>query len=230
MKKILTIAAALILSIGAANAQGGLLDALKNAAGGVLGQAANEAVNATTEATGSEALGGILSGLLGDLLNTVTTVKLPGTWTYYGVATAISSDNTLVSLASSAYKNKLDSKINGYLAKIGIKQGSAKFTFTEDGSFSINNGKKDIATGTYTVDKDNNVVLKFGKLYNYLTVEGKLAATPSGCQILCDATKFLEFIKRAATVVGKFVDVSFVTGLLADANGLQLGFTLTKQN
>ena len=227
MKKIITIIAALTISASAALAQGGLLDALKNAAGTALG---NAATTATTEATGSEALGSLLGGLLGDLLNTVTTVSLPGTWTYYSVATAISSDNTLVSLASSAYKTKLENKLNGYLAKIGIKQGSAIFTFGEDGTFSISNGVKVIASGTYTVDKQNNVVMKFGKLYNYLTIEGKLAATTAGCQILCDATKFLEFVKKAAGVVGKFVNTSTVSELLANANGLQLGFILTKQN
>ena len=227
MKKIITIAAALILTASAANAQS-LLDALKGAAGNALGNAAGTATTAVTDATGSEALGGILGGLLGDLLNTVTTVKLPGTWTYYSVATAISSDNTLVTLASSAYKTKLEDKLNGYLAKIGIKQGAAVFTFGEDGTFSIANGAKTIAGGTYTVDKENNVELKFGKIYNYLTLKGKLAATPAGCQMLFNADKFLEFVKKAATVVGKFVNTETVGALLADVKGLQLGFILTK--
>jgi len=227
MKKIIAIVSALVLTASAANAQS-LLDALKNAATSAVSSAASSAATAATEATGSEALGSVLTGLLGDLLNTVTPVSLPGTWKYYSVATAISSDNTLVSLASSAYKTKIENKLNGYLAKVGIKQGSAIFTFGEDGSFTISNGSKNIATGTYTVDEDNNVVMKFGKLYNYLTLEGKLAATTAGCQILCDATKFLEFVKKAVGVAGKFVDTSSVTALLANANGLQLGFILTK--
>lgn len=231
MKKIITIIAALTISASTALAQGGLLDALKNAAGTALGNAAGEATTTVTEATGSEALGSILGGLLGDLLNTYTTISLTGNWTYNGVATAISSENTLVTLASSAYKTKLESKLNGYLAKVGIKPGSAVFTFTEDGQFSISNGTKVITNGTYTLDtKTNAVVLKSGQLYNYLTMEGTVAVTPGGCQILCNADKFLEFIKRAITVAGKFVDTSAVSALLADANGLQLGFKLTKQN
>ena len=231
MKKILTIVSALILTASAASAQGGLLDALKNAAGTALGSAASQATTAATQATGSEELGSLLGGLLGDLLNTYTTISLTGNWTYNGVATAISSDNTLVTLASSAYKTKLETKINGYLSKVGIKPGSAVFTFTEDEQFSISNGTKVVTSGTYTLDtKTNAVVLKFGKVYNYLTMEGTVAVTPGGCQILCNADKFLEFIKRAITVAGKFVDTSTVASLLADANGLQLGFKLTKQN
>lgn len=231
MKKIITIIAALTISASAALAQGGLLGALKDAATTALGNAANDATTTVTNATGSEELGSILGGLLGDLLNTYTTVSLTGTWTYNGVATAISSENTLVTLASSAYKTKLENKLNSYLAKVGIKQGSAIFTFTEDGQFSISNGTKVITSGTYTLDtKTNAVVLKFGQLYNYLTMEGTVAVTPGGCQILCNADKFLEFIKRAITVAGKFVDTSAVSALLADANGLQLGFKLTKQN
>ena len=229
MKKIITIIAALTISASAALAQGGLLDALKNAAGTALGNAAGEAVTTVTNSTGSEELGSILGNLLGDLLNTYTTISLTGNWTYNGVATAISSDNTLVTLASSAYKTKLENKLNGYLSKIGIKPGSAVFTFTEDGQFSISNGTKVVTSGTYTLDtKTNAVVLKFGKVYNYLTMEGTVAVTPGGCQILCNADKFLEFIKRAITVAGKFVDTSTVASLLADANGLQLGFKLTK--
>lgn len=229
MKKIIAIVSALILTATAASAQGGLLGALKDAATTALGNAAGDASTAVTNATGSEALGGILGDLLGDLLNTYTTISLTGSWTYNGVATAISSDNTLVTLASSAYKTKLETKLNGYLAKVGIKQGSAIFTFTEDGNFSISNGAKVIANGTYTLDtKTNAVVLKFGKLYNYLTMEGTVAVTAGGCQILCNADKFLEFTKKAIAVAGKFVDTSAVGALLADANGLQLGFKLTK--
>ena len=229
MKKIITIIAALTISASAALAQGGLLDALKNAAGTALGNAAGEAVTTVTNSTGSEELGSILGNLLGDLLNTYTTVSLVGTWTYNGVATAISSENTLVTLASSAYKTKLETKINGYLSKVGIKPGSAVFTFTEDGQFSISNGTKIVTSGTYTLDtKTNAVVLKFGKVYNYLTMEGTVAVTPGGCQILCNADKFLEFTKKAIAVAGKFVDTSAVAALLADANGLQLGFKLTK--
>ena len=229
MKKIIAIVSALILTATAASAQGGLLGALKDAATTALGNAAGDATTAVTNATGSEALGGILGDLLGDLLNTYTTISLTGSWTYNGVATAISSDNTLVTLASSAYKTKLETKLNGYLAKVGIKQGSAIFTFTEDENFSISNGAKVIANGTYTLDtKTNAVALKFGKLYNYLTMEGTVAVTAGGCQILCNADKFLEFTKKAISVAGKFVDTSAVAALLADANGLQLGFKLTK--
>ena len=229
MKKIIAIVSALILTATAASAQGGLLGALKDAATTALGNAAGDATTAVTNATGSEALGGILGDLLGDLLNTYTTISLTGSWTYNGVATAISSENTLVTLASSAYKTKLETKLNGYLAKIGIKQGSAIFTFTEDGQFSISNGTKVITNGTYTLDtKTNAVVLKFGQLYNYLTMEGTVAVTAGGCQILCNADKFLEFTKKAIAVAGKFVDTRALAALLSDAKGLQLGFKLTK--
>ena len=158
----------------------------------------------------------------------IATVKLPGTWTYYSVATAISSDNTLVTLASSAYKTKIENKLNSYLAKVGIRQGSAVFTFTEAGEFTITNGTKQIASGTYTVDKENNVEMKFGKVYSYLTLKGKLAATTSGCQILFNADKFLEFLKKAVAVAGKLISTDSLASLLSDASGLQLGFILTK--
>ena len=70
--------------------------------------------------------------------------------------------------------------------------------------------------------------MKFGKVYSYLTLKGKLAATTSGCQILFNADKFLEFLKKAVAVAGKLISTDSLASLLSDASGLQLGFILTK--
>jgi|GEM_PF-565692 len=230
MKKVLAIAAAFVIGAASMNAQN-VLDALKNAAGSVLGSASEAATSAATQAGASsetaQALGGLLGDILGQVLNTVTTVSLPGTWTYNGVATAVSSDNTLVALGTSAYKTKIENTLNKYLKKIGITPGSATFTFDTAGNFSIANKKKTIATGTYTTD-GNKVVMQFGSVYKYLTLEGTTAITADGCQILFDSTKFLAFVKQAVSVAGKFVNVSTAASLLSEVSGMQLGFSLSK--
>lgn len=230
MKKVLAIAAALVLGAATMNAQS-VLDALKNAAGSVLGSATEAATTAATEAGASsetaQALGGILGDILGQVLNTVTTVSLPGTWTYNGAASAVQSENTLVSLGASAYKTKIDNFINKYLKKVGITPGAATFTFGTDGSFTIANSKKTIATGTYTTE-GNKITMQFGSVYKFLTLEGTTAITTDGCQLLFDATRFLTFIKQAVAVAGKFVNVGSAASLVSELSGLQLGFSLVK--
>ena len=226
MKKVLAIAAALVLGAATMNAQS-VLDALKNAAGSVLGSATEAATTAATEAGASSETAQALGGILGQVLNTVTTVSLPGTWTYNGAASAVQSENTLVSLGASAYKTKIDNFINKYLKKVGITPGAATFTFGTDGSFTIANSKKTIATGTYTTE-GNKITMQFGSVYKFLTLEGTTAITADGCQLLFDATRFLTFIKQAVAVAGKFVNVGSAASLVSELSGLQLGFSLVK--
>lgn len=111
MKKILVIVCALALGASSANAQSGLLNSLKGVFGGSSSSSSSAVESAAT---------GVLGSLIGSVLNQTTTVNLTGNWTYNGSATAISTDNTLTSLAASAYKENLENKADGYLAKVGI--------------------------------------------------------------------------------------------------------------
>ena len=108
--------------------------------------------------------------------------------------------------------------------------GVATITFNNDNSFAIVSGAKTIASGTYTYD-NKAIVMKFGKLYNYLTMEGTVTASTSGAQVLFDANKFLEFAKKAVKVVGAKSSnstVNTIAGLTEKVSGLKLGFDLKK--
>jgi len=208
MKKILAFIGAIALTATVASAQ-----SLSDILSGVGKVVNNDAV----------------SSVLGSVLSKVTTVDLTGSWTYEGVSTAVDTDNTLTTLAATAYKSKLEKQANNYLKKIGIKSGSAVFTFNEDKTFTISNGSKTLASGTYTYS-DSNIQMKFGQTFNYLTLDGTIAYSTSGCSLLFDADKFLTVASTIAKVAGSVTSLSSTVSSLVDqVTGLQLGFSLSKK-
>lgn len=182
-------------------------------------------------ATGAFAQGGLLGslkGVVGTVISQAVTVSLTGSWTYDGCAMAIETDNTLSTLAASSYKENLEKKIDAYLGKVGIKAGVAAISFAEDGTFSISAGGKSIASGSYTY-ADKVVRMKFGKVYNYLSMTGAVAASVDGCQILFDADKFLAFANKASKVMSAQAgSTADMLALVKQIKGLKLGFDLTR--
>ena len=228
MKKILATISAMLLIASAANAQSGLLGSL----GKIFGGGKTESTENTGNAAGSvaSAAGSILESVLGTVISQTVNVSLPGTWTYAGVASAIQTENTLTTLAASAYKEKLEAKLDGYLQRVGIVPGVATIAFTADGGFAIASGNKTIAAGTYTYE-NKVIVMKFGKVYNFLTMEGTVTASTNGAQVLFEAGKFLEFAKKAIKVVGaKSSNSTYnnIASVINEISGLKLGFDMKK--
>ena len=229
MKKILATSSALVLIASVANAQSGL--------GGLLGSifGGNKTENTEATTSGTDIAGtaeSVLGALLGTVISQVVPVSLPGTWTYNGVASAIETENALTTIAASTYKEKLETKLDGYLQRIGIVPGVAAITFTEDNTFAIASATKTIASGTYTYDTQTKaIVMKLGKVYSYMTMEGTVTATTGGVQVLFDANKFLAFAKKAIKVVGAGKDnstLNTIAGLSEQVTGLKLGFDMKK--
>lgn len=226
MKKLITTLAALMLIASGANAQSGLLGSL----GKILGGSSSEQKTESTTSTAASAAEGLLGTLLGNVISQAVTVSLPGTWTYNGIASAIQTDNTLTTLAASTYKEKLETKLDGYLKKIGIVPGVATITYNTDNTFTIAAGAKTIASGTYTYE-NKELNMKFGKVYNFLSMTGTVTATTNGSQVLFDANKFLEFAKKAVKVVGARSSnstINTVANLADQVSGLKLGFDMVK--
>ena len=129
MKKILTTLAAVLITVFAANAQSGLSGLFGKILGGSSSSSESSAV--------TSAAGNILESVLGTVISQTVNVSLPGTWTYAGIASAVDTDNTLTTLAAGAYKENLESKLDGYLQKVGIVPGVANITFNSDNTFSL---------------------------------------------------------------------------------------------
>jgi uncharacterized protein YkvS len=202
MKKFIIILSALTLCAANANAQDWLKDFLKVA---------------------TEKVGDVITGT-----SSATNFDIKGTWNYQGVAIGAGSDNVLTSLAASAGTGTIEKKCDELLAKVGIKAGAAKLSFKEDGSFTLNAGKINLP-GTWTKE-GNKITINFAKLFTFKLV-GTIKTTSTGCELLFDSGKFVDFVKKVLEVVNKVANnstLSAVQTALANVNDLKLGFKLSK--
>lgn len=62
----------------------------------------------------------------------VTPQKISGTWAYSGCAVGFESENMLKNVAAKAAASQLEGKVNTYLEKIGLKNGTFSYTFNAD--------------------------------------------------------------------------------------------------
>lgn len=205
MKRIIVIVSAVVLSASVAGAQN-LFSALK----GVASQTSLSSV-VSAVANGVNAI-------------IPTSVSLPGTWTYNGVAVGVDSGNALTKVAAGAAMSSVETKIDNALAKVGIKPGAATVTFGNDYSFSFKVGKINIP-GTWE-QKDDKVTIKFGKLLSFIQLEGIVKNAAGGCEILFDVDKYVAFAEKIISVLGS--KGSTVSSLLSSVDGVDAGFKLAK--
>lgn len=202
MKKVFVILSALVLTATAASAQSWLDSFLKVA---------------------TEKVGDVITGT-----SSAASFDIKGSWKYQGVAISASSENVLTSLATSAGAGTIEKKCDDLLAKAGIKAGAATLNFKEDGSFTLNAGKINLP-GTWTKE-GSKLTINFAKLFTFKLV-GTIKTTSTGCQLLFDADKFVGFISKVLEVVNKVANnstLASVQQMLANADGVQLGFKLAK--
>lgn len=211
MKKIFTIAAAGILFSTAVSAQN---------LGSLLGNVANG--NASTILNG-------VSKVIQAYTGNTNAVNLLGNWTYTGSAINLGSDSVLSSVAGTAVSSGMEAKVNDYLQKVGIREGAMNFTFNEDLTFTCTVMGIPLGGTWKTLDEGTRVQLQFGKVMKYLSMTGTLQGTATGCQMLFEGTKFLNFIKTALSVVGKQnVGASTISSLAGNYNKMQIGCSLKK--
>ncbi len=188
-------------------------------------------------------LGNVVNGVLGaasdsnsstgDLISSLTSVfssnkqakteNIVGTWAYTEPAIVFMSDNILTKAAAKIAANKLESKLQSYLTKYGIKPGKFTMTFNEDGTFTESlNGKK-ISGKWKVVDSKLQLTVVGIKTIQITTqIDGK------DMQFVTDATKLLNLFK---TFGAKSMNqnIKTITSLMKSVNGMQAGITLHKQ-
>ncbi len=213
MKKLIVVLSATAMFAGAAAAQG--LGSLLGGLGSL---------------TGNSNLGETISNVIYAYTGNLEAVALPGTWAYTGPAVSLGGDNVLTNVAGTAASGSVESKVSSYLEKYGIKPGQFDITFNEDLTFSCTIKNVPI-TGTWkTLSDGNKVQLQFGKAMKYLSLTGALKKTSSGCQVLFEGKKFLDFAKKAMTIVGKADStIGAVSSLAGNFSSMQIGCKLTKK-
>ena len=184
-----------------------------------------------------------LNGILGSVLNGTTSTddivegltgifnadkqatanKIVGTWSYSEPAIVFTSDNLLAKAASKIAANKVESKIQDYLTKYGLKPGALTITFNEDGTFVETLNKKS-TKGKWSVQDSKLLLTVTGIKQVAITtqIDGK------DMQFVTDATKLLNLFK---TMGAKSTNsnIKTVTSLMKNVKGMQAGVTLRKQ-
>jgi len=218
MKKIIAVLAASLMLAGAVSAQG-----LGSLLGGLTGKSGS----------GSSDLGSILntvSNVVYSFTGQTNVVSLPGTWTYEGAAIALSGDSAVANIASTAASGTVEKKMDEYLAKVGIKPGTMTFTFNEDLSFVCTIGAIPISGTWKTLDEGARVQLQFGKTLKFLNMTGTLKPSVTGCEMLFDSGRLMEFLKKALAYVAKQNSTASTFASLAENyNDMKLGFKLARK-
>lgn len=230
MKKSLAILAAITLSVTAANAQGLLGSLLGGSSSSKEQNTYTGTQNGLFDLLKGSSTQSVAESLLGLVTGTTTTcVDLSGTWTYNGVAANVSSENLFGSIAAKAATKTVETKIDEYFSKVGIKPGIATLTFGKDYSFVMNVGAVPIK-GTWTQEADK-VTIKLGKAFTFLKLEGIVKSEAGGCEILFNADKFLAFAAKAVEVVGSISGnglTSTLSSVINNCQGLDAGFHLVR--
>ena len=187
-----------------------------------------------TQASAQSSLGSVL-GSLGEKLSGViytAPISLDGTYEYTGSAVSVTSSEggILSSLAGTAVTTGIETKVDEYLAMVGIKPGAMSFTFNQaDDSFTLNIAGMAIP-GNYRVgDGEKTITLNFGKSMQFLSMTGTLETTSTSARMLFTVDKAMALIKKVAGKLGE--SSSKVAGIAKLAEGYdnyRIGFRMAK--
>ena len=216
MKKVLSVLLVAVALAAPAQAQGIL--------GGIFG---NNSDNSNSTAS---TIGSILGGLAGTVFS--APVSLNGTYSYNGVAVSATSSEggILTNLAGSAVTSGIESKIDEYLAKVGIKPGAMTITFNSaDNTFTWNVAGIPLS-GNYKVgDGEKTVTLTFGKNMQFFSMTGTLESSLNGAKMLFTSQKAVAFLKKVASKLGQSNSQIGTIAKMADGyDNFRIGFKLAK--
>lgn len=199
MKKIVSLAImAMLLCVTNVSAQSGLSGLFGKLLGGG---------NSEAESTVSNVLGSLIGNSM-----TLSEKMLEGTWNYTGTACVLESDAALANIGGTVATAKIEKKLDGYLARVGVIENACSFTFIGKDSCVVTMAGRELG-GRYALDaKEKTIQFTF---YGRLNFNTHVAYNVSSMNIVFNADKLLSLVK---TVTSK---VSSTTGSLGEdsANG-----------
>ncbi len=259
MKKIIAIAfVAMFVSVSQTSAQSGLF-------GKFLG-GKSSTTTATTEKEADQSAQSGLSNLVGKLTGTssgtaetITNVlgsllgnsmtlsenMLEGTWNYVGTSCVLESDEALSNIGGTLVTSKVEEKLDTYLAKVGVKEGSCSFTFIGTDSCKFSIAGRDIK-GHYTLDAKEKKI-NFSFYYGRLSMTSYVTYDLTSLNIVFNADKLLSLVQKvmgtvadnsdkyagalsssSATAGATTATIGTITSLLNNYNGMMLGMKLKR--
>lgn len=241
MKKIF-LTLMMFVFVSGVSAQG-----FSNFLGGLFGKKGDKTEkteNTQTSDAASDLLGNILGSLLGGAMP-LSEGTLEGTWNYTGTACVLESEAALANIGGTVATEKIEEKMDGYLAKVGLKEGSCTFTFIGSDSCVVKIGEKEIS-GNYKLDAEEKTI-EF-KFYKHLKFNTHVAYNVTSMDIVFNADRLLSLIQtitsKAATTsssegesgeskLGSLLGSSSaslgtLSSLLSNYQGMMLGVELKK--
>ena len=192
---------------------------------GVLGALGGTSAT-TSDDGGSTSNGGVISGILSSVLNSFSTVseeKLVGTWNFKGSAFVFESDNALATLGSDAVAKQVASKVDTYLAKVGVKEGACTITFNEDETCAFTVGQRGL-NGTYSYDTSSKeLTLAFG----VIKTKAYVVSDSGNINIVFQSNGLLKILKAVCSASSKST-LKLLNTLLENYDGLRVGMAFTK--
>ncbi len=149
--------------------------------------------------------------------------SIVGTWEYSEPAIVFQSDNLLAKAGSSLVAKKLESKLQTQLSKYGIKAGTLKMTFNEDGTFTETLGKKTMS-GQWSVSNSKLYITYLGVKKIEITTQ----LSGNKLQFVTNASKLLTLLKSMGNASSN-TNIKTITSLMNSVKGLQAGITLVKK-
>ena len=218
MKKIAILAIMATLCIGTTNAQ----SFLSNLFGKLTGSSSTQTTTNTTE--------NVVTNVLGSLLgNSVKLSKstIKGTWEYTGASCILESDNALAQIGGTVATSKIEEKMNTYLAKVGVKEGTCSFTFAENDTCTFKLGGREIK-GKYTLDGEKKTI-QFSFLQGHFTSTAHVAYNVSTLSIVFNADKMLGLVQKVAPTAASYsTTLATLATMLENYKGMMLGMKLKK--
>ena len=194
--------------------------------GSLLGSLADKGSTAANNDGTALTSGGVVSGLLGSILNAFTTVNantIVGTWNFKGSAFVFESENALAALGSDAIATQLETKVDQYLAKFGVKEGSCSIIFNEDKTFQFVMGDRYV-NGNYEL----NVETKELKMTFGMLATTAILVYDAGTINLVYQSDGLLRILKAVGAKGSNTSLALLGTLLDQYDGLRIGMAFAK--
>lgn len=183
----------------------------------MLGKVANKVTEevASNSNVNSNVLANVLGNIVGQSVP-FSKALIEGTWNYEGTACVLESENALSDIGGTVVTSQVEDKLDGYLAKIGVKEGACSFTFMQNDScrFTVNGRNLD---GAYTLDTENKKI-DFSFLHGKLKMQSYVSYNVTDINIVFDADKLLELVKKVSTSVSD--KSSSLSGLTSSSSQL----------
>lgn len=197
---------------------------------GSLATGSAASTSATTSATTGEegGLASLLGNVLGAVLgssNKLTEADLVGTWNYQGSDCVFETENLLMQAGGEVAANKIETKLNETMGKIGIKAGTCSFTFNKDNTYSASIMGYNIS-GQYALDTENKK-LTMTYLAGIATMTPNVVKSGSKISLLYDADKLLAMLQTMASMSGN-ATMKTLASLASSYDGMMIGIEMQK--